>query len=248
MLFLTIFAIFPIFSTGILTTLKSSPAQTEAMTLAAVVFDLDYTLVVPERKRQSLLDDATAAAGVRDIDRQEYLDAHGADLASETRAPIFDTLLDEGNPETVASAYRDAVESALVPVDGAVDLLLELRRQYRVGLLTDGPVRAQQGKLDRLGWNDYFDGVVITGSLPAGKPDGRAFDAIVSELGVPAAATVFVGDHPEADVRGAKDAGMVAVQVVADDDERAPEADAYVERGDLQAQLMQFLSHQTRLQ
>lgn len=218
------------------------------MTLAAVVFDLDYTLTVPDRNRQTLLDDATAAAGVRDIDRQEYLAAHDADLASETRAPIFETLLDEGDPAAVTKAYRDAVEEALVPVDGVVDLLLAVRRQYRVGLLTDGPVRAQRGKLDRLGWEKYFDAVVITGALPAGKPDPRAFDAVVREVGVPANATVFVGDHPDADIRGAKDAGMVAVQVLGEQYDRTPEADAYVERENLHDQLMQFLSHQPRLQ
>jgi putative hydrolase of the HAD superfamily len=217
------------------------------MTLAAVVFDLDYTLAVPERSRQALLDEATATAGVRSLDREEYLNAHSTDVASETREPIFETLVEDGAGD-VTDAYRAAIEDALVPVDDAVDLLLALRRQYRVGLLTDGPVRAQQGKLDRLGWEQYFDAVVITGALPAGKPDERAFDAIVSELGVPAAATVFVGDHPDADIRGAKDAGMVAVQVLGEQYDRAPEADAYVERDDLQAQLLQFLSHQPRLQ
>jgi putative hydrolase of the HAD superfamily len=218
------------------------------MTLAAVVFDLDYTLAVPDRSRQTLLDDATTAAGVRDIDRQEYLAAHDADLASETRAPIFEALIDEGEPAAVTRAYRDAVEDALVPIDDAVDLLTALRRQYRVGLLTDGPVRAQQGKLDRLGWEEYFDAVVITGRLPAGKPDPRTFDAVVGELGVPAGATVFVGDHPDADIRGAKDAGMVAVQVLGEQYDRTPEADAYVEREQLHDQLMQFLAHRTRRQ
>ena len=217
------------------------------MTLAAVVFDLDYTLAVPERSRQALLDDATDAAGVRDIDREEYLDAHGDDLANETRAPIFEALLDDDDPQAVTRAYRHAIEDALVAVPGADDLLRDLRRQYRLGLLTDGPVRAQRGKLVRLGWEDYFDSVVITGSLPAGKPDSRAFDAIISELGIAPEATVFVGDHPDADIRGAKEAGMVAVQVLGDQYDRAPEADAYVDRDDLTAQLQQFLCHQTRL-
>jgi putative hydrolase of the HAD superfamily len=215
------------------------------MTVAAVVFDLDYTLAVPDRSRQEILDEATDAAGVDAIDRQEYLGAHSDDLASETRTPIFESVLNEGDPAAVASAYRRAIEDALVEVPGATELLRDLRREYRVGLLTDGPVRAQQGKLARLGWEDHFDGVVITGALPAGKPDPRAFDAVVSELGITPETTVFVGDHPDADVRGAKDAGMLAVQVLGDRFERAPEADAYVERTDLERQLQQFLCHQT---
>jgi putative hydrolase of the HAD superfamily len=217
------------------------------MAIAAVVFDLDYTLAVPERDRQTLLDEVTAAAGLDDIDREEYLAVHESDRATETRAPIFERLIDEGDPEAAASAYRDAVNDALVPVPGAEALLRDLRTQYRLGLLTDGPVRAQQSKLEALGWTDLFDATVITGSLPAGKPDGRAFEEIVSQLGVPASATVYVGDNPIADVRGATDAGMVAVQVLSEHYDRAPEAVAYLDRDQLGPQLRQFLAHRTQV-
>lgn len=212
------------------------------MSLAAVVFDLDYTLAVPERDRQTLLDEATAAAGVRDIDRSEYLDEHGENRASETRAPIFDALLSDGDPDATAHAYRKVINDALVPVPGVPKLIEELRTQYRVGLLTDGPVRAQHSKLETLGWTDLFDSVVVTGSLPAGKPDGRAFETALSDLGVAPAATVYVGDHPDADIRGAKDAGLVAVQVLGDRFERVPEADGYVDRENLAEDLRAFLS------
>ncbi len=214
------------------------------MALAAVVFDLDYTLAVPDRDRQTLLDEATAAAGVRDIDRAEYLDEHGKHRATDTRAPIFEGLLAEGNPDATARAYRTVVNDALVPVAGVTELIEELRAQYRVGLLTDGPVRAQHSKLETLGWTDLFDGVVVTGSLPAGKPDGRAFEGILDALGVAPAAAVYVGDHPDADVRGASAAGMTAVQVLGERFERAPEADGYVDRDNLSEELLRFLNEQ----
>lgn len=212
-----------------------------------MVFDLDYTLAVPARDRQTLLDEATAAAGVRDIDRQEYLDAHGSDLASETRAPIFEALLDEGSPQEAARAYRRAINDSLVPVAGAADLVADLRERYRVGVLTDGPVRAQWSKLEALGWTDLFDDVVVTGALPAGKPDPRAFEAILDELGVVPGETVHVGDHPEADVRGAAAAGLLAVQVLDGRYEPVPEADAHICRAELAAELRDRLLRQTSL-
>jgi putative hydrolase of the HAD superfamily len=214
------------------------------MTLAAVVFDLDYTLAVPERDRQTLLNEATIAAGGQEVDRSEYLAEHRKHRATETRTPIFEGLLSMGDPVEAAEAYREGVNEALVPVAGVPELVEELRTQYRVGLLTDGPVRAQEAKLETLGWTDLFDSVVVTGSLPAGKPDQRAFEAILSELGVAAGAAVYVGDNPDADIRGAKDAGMVAVQVLGDRFERAPEADAYIEREQLADELRAFLSQQ----
>ena len=218
------------------------------MAIHAVAFDLDDTLVVTDRDRQMLLDKATDAAGVRDIDRQEYLDAHGADLATETRAPIFDAVLDDGDAEAASRAYRDAVNGALVPVPGVPGLLGELRERYCVGLLTDGPSRAQRSKLERLGWTDLFDAVVVTGELEAGKPDSRAFAALTDRLGVPPEETVYIGDNPAADVRGAKRAGMLAVQVLdGEDDDSDPAADATVVREALVEGVRDVLSRQQRL-
>ncbi len=218
------------------------------MAIHAVAFDLDDTLVVTDRDRQAMLDEAADVADVRDIDRREYLDAHGSDLASETRAPIFDAILTYGDPEAASRAYRDAVNESLVPVPGVPDLVGELRERYSVGLLTDGPSRAQRSKLERLGWTDLFDTVVVTGELPAGKPDRRAFLALTDGLGVPPEETVYIGDNPTADIRGAKRAGMLAVQVLgAADDDPDPAADDTVVRTRLTREVRDVLSRQQRL-
>lgn len=216
------------------------------MPVAAVVFDLDYTLTVPERERQALLDEATATAGAPSFSRAEYLDAHRRNLTNETRAPIFADLLatsdSDASPDDLAIAYRQAIEHALVPVPGAEALVRDLRREYLVGLLTDGPVVAQRGKLDVLGWVNLFDSVVVTGSLPAGKPDERAFRAVLDELGTGPAETIYVGDNAETDVHGAKDAGLRAVHVLGREREACSRADAVVDRDHLGQTLPVVLS------
>lgn len=211
----------------------------------AVGFDLDHTLAVTARDRSTLLAEATDAAGAPALSRESYLRAHDADLATETREPIFAELLTEhdADPETLTRAYRRAIEDALEPVDGARTLLETLREAgYRVGLLTDGPARAQRGKLERLGWADLFDSVVVTGELPAGKPDRRAFEALLDGLGVGPDELVYVGDHPEADVRGAADAGIRVIQVCYPGGPAPhPRAHATVERDHLAAELPAIL-------
>ncbi|RJS99522.1 HAD family hydrolase [Halococcus sp. IIIV-5B] len=202
------------------------------MPVTAVAFDLDYTLAVPDRDRQTLLDDATEAVGAPRFSREAYLDAHRRHLTNETREAIFADLLGEDSTVSAAAladAYRDTIEEALVPVAGAEALVTDLKGTYRVGLLTDGPVRAQQAKLDALGWADLFDSVVITGSLAAGKPDDRAFAAILDRLSSAPDETVYVGDHPEADIRGANAAGLYTIQIL-DGSDAVPEADASIER------------------
>ena len=212
------------------------------MTVSAVVFDFDYTLTVPDRPRQAVLDEATDAVGAPRLSREAYLDAHSRHLDSDTRVPIFAELLDgedaDTDPEALADAYREKVADSLRAVEGVPGLLADLREDYALGLLTNGPADAQQSKLDRFDWVNEFDAVVITGHLDAGKPDERAFRAVLDDLGVEPGEAAYVGDDPEADVEGAKNAGMYAIQVVFEGGpDPHPDADARVERDSLATDL-----------
>jgi putative hydrolase of the HAD superfamily len=215
------------------------------MTLSAVVFDFDDTLAVAGRPRQAVLDDATEAVGAPDLSREAYLDAHADYLASQTREPIFEDLLPadaDADPEALADAYRDRVADSLRAVEGVADLLAALQREYALGLLTDGPTEAQRSKLDRFEWTDRFDATAVSGDLEAGKPDPRAFEAILSALGVAPEAAVYVGDDRERDVEGARDAGLRTVQVVFEDGpEPHAAADAHVARDALATELPAIL-------
>jgi putative hydrolase of the HAD superfamily len=214
--------------------------------ITAVVLDLDDTLAIVERDRTRLLADACEAVGAPAIDREAYVAAHADHRTADTREPIFEDLLSahgvngEVDPSDLATAYRDAIGRHIVAIDGAQRVLDRLTEEYRLGLLTNGPVRAQGDKLDRLGWGPRFDAVVISGRLDAGKPDSRAFQAVLDELAVQPDETVHVGDQVGADVRGAKAAGLSAVQVIYDGGpEPHPDADAYVDRSSLADDLPQ---------
>ena len=216
--------------------------------IRAVAFDLDYTLAVPERPRAELLDRAAARVGAPRVDREAYLEAHDAVHPRETRAPIFAELFETeavdpeqmatADPEAMATAYREEIAAAITPISGVPELVERLRERYRVGLLTDGPVRAQADKLETLGWSGLFDAVVITGELDAGKPDPAAFETLCERLEVEPTATVYVGDHPVMDVAGARAAGLRAIQVTYPGGP-APDsrADAHVERDELATEL-----------
>jgi putative hydrolase of the HAD superfamily len=216
------------------------------MDVAAVGFDLDETLAGIARPRARVLADATDRTDAPAISREAYLEAHAEHSGADTREPVFAALLDDAetgvSAAELAAAYHEAVVEALVPVDGVEALLADLRAEYRVGLLTDGPVEAQRGKLDRLDWGGEFHATVVTGALPAPKPDPRAFAALTEELGVDPERTVYVGDHPENDIEGARGTGMTPVQVLYDGGpDPHPDAAATVERTRLTAELPAFL-------
>ncbi|ELY67750.1 HAD family hydrolase [Natrinema versiforme] len=213
----------------------------------AVVFDLDYTLAVPRRTRATILEEATAATGAPSLTRDAYLEAHRRNLTSETREPIFADLLEEcesdADPAAVATAYRETISDSLEPLPGVEAMLADLRGEYRVGLLTNGPVKAQRDKLETLGWEDTFDAALVTGELEAGKPDPRAFGAITDALGVDPGDAVYIGDEVEADIRGATEAGMAAIQVLlADGPEPDSRAIAHVEQAEIAATLPEIVA------
>lgn len=190
------------------------------MPIAAVGFDLDGTLAVPTRDRQTLLDEAALAVDAAPLDRADYLDAHRDNLTAETREPIFSDLLanqeDAPEPASLSHAYREAVNTALVPIDGAKTLISNLRDRYRVGLLTNGPGTAQRAKLETLGWESIFDAILISGELGTGKPNVRAFHALCTALDVAPHELVYVGDSADADIAGANNAGCHTVHVLPD--------------------------------
>ena len=212
------------------------------MTITAVGFDLDETLAVPTKDRETLLREAIEATGAPPITRKAYLEAHRRNLTEDTREPIFAALLEgretETTAEALATAYRERINRSLYPIAGATELLAALRRDYRTGLLTNGPVLAQHAKIRALGWNDVFDCVLVTGSLAAGKPDARAFEALLSELGVDADETAYVGDDVNADIGGASAAGLRTIQVLYEGGpDPDPRATIHLDRSTLAARL-----------
>jgi len=217
------------------------------MAIRGVAFDLDETLAVPKRDRETLLEEAVSATNAPPITRQEYLTAHRNNLTEETREPIFKDVLaqydeTETNPATLTAAYRQAVTEALNPIPGAEKLIEELKETYQVGLLTNGPIKAQREKIDRLQWNTLFPVALVTGELPAGKPHPDAFSALLSELGTTPEETVYIGDTPRDDIGGATNAGMIAVQVLfSGGPEPDPRADAHIDRNKLVLELPALL-------
>ena len=220
------------------------------MSIRGVAFDLDYTLAVPNRDRETLLSEAVERVGGPPISRAAYLDAHQRHLTTESREPIFAELLTgvddteyDTDPEALATAYRQAVTTSLVPISGVESMLTELRSRYQLGLLTNGPVRAQRSKIEFLDFERLFDTTLVTGELSAGKPAAAAFNALLAALGTTPEETVYVGDTPFDDIEGATEAGIYAIQVLFEGGpEKDPRADAYIQRDRMATELPGLLA------
>jgi putative hydrolase of the HAD superfamily len=93
-----------------------------------------------------------------------------------------------------------------------VEILAWLRqRTLRLAIVTNGSASHQSSAIQALGIESLLDAVVISETAGVRKPDRRIFDLTLGRLGVAPAEAVFVGDHPETDIRGAQGAGLRAI-------------------------------------
>ena len=60
---------------------------------------------------------------------------------------------------------------------------------------------------------EYFENVTIPAEAGAAKPDRRIFETALEGLGDPSRRAVYVGDRAVEDVVGAREAGLLPIQV-----------------------------------
>ena len=92
--------------------------------------------------------------------------------------------------------------------EGALATLAVLAERYTLGALTNG-----NADFTRLGLDRYFSFGFTAADVGASKPDPAMFQAALAQAGVPASATVHVGDQPVDDIQGARAVGMHTIWV-----------------------------------
>ncbi len=94
------------------------------------------------------------------------------------------------------------------PDQRALDFLAELNRvRLPWGIITNGP-EYQFDKLRNGGLEGVTPFAIVSGIFGHSKPDPRIFEEGLQRLGAGATGTVFVGDNPRTDIRGAQSVGM----------------------------------------
>ena len=99
-----------------------------------------------------------------------------------------------------------ALQPTTIP--GARQLLEYLvAKGYDVNTLSNGFQGTQQQKLISGGLSDLIHRNVLSDDCGITKPQRGIFDYALEQCGAEAATTVMIGDNPDADIKGAHDAG-----------------------------------------
>lgn len=195
--------------------------ETTSERVEAVLFDLDDTLFPQESWLAGAWADVARAAAPSGADGTALLAAL-LRIAAEgsARGGIVDrALLAVGAGHVPVGPLVDAFQAhdpgVLELYPGVASLLPRLRAAVPLGLVSDGDVDIQRGKLKALALEASFDVVVWSDELGRDrrKPSPAPFLRALELLGRPAARVVFVGDRPDKDVAGAQAVGMRAIRV-----------------------------------
>ncbi len=194
--------------------------------LQAIVFDLDDTLYPEHAYVRSGMHAVAVWAHERfgcDATRTtvELMEL----VARDGSGRVFNNWLrqhglDEDAPDTDVSVrvmvdvYRSHSPSiSLHP--GVAELLERLRRSFSLGIVTDGYLETQQSKVAALGLERLVDAIVCSDALGREywKPSVRPYREVLARLDVAPNRSVYVGDNPHKDFRGARTLGMATVRV-----------------------------------
>jgi putative hydrolase of the HAD superfamily len=147
-------------------------------------------------------------------------------LLADVEVEVTDEDLDRFL-EAEHEAWRDAVQ-----LGSTTHALLESLRNrgLKLGIVSNAfdPGWLLHRDLERAGVAERIDAAVFSSELGVRKPHPRIFEVALEALGVAPERALFVGDRLDADIAGARQAGMTTAQALwfrADDDENGAEPD-----------------------
>jgi putative hydrolase of the HAD superfamily len=187
----------------------------------AILFDLDGTLISYTLDYASFLDQMLDEAGECD---------HGAVLAMYRQA-----IMSEG-PVTFGASVRHALNLNGVMVGQDHDArmercvqgyaagigllphavaLLEVVSHLPKAIVSNGPSDMQRAALRASGLESFFEVIVVSGDADVAvrKPNPKIFHLACKRLACAPEDAVMVGDNVEADLEGARGAGIRAVHI-----------------------------------
>jgi HAD superfamily hydrolase (TIGR01509 family) len=178
----------------------------------AVIFDLWDTLARWDVDGWEAL--YVRMAGHVGMEPESFRERWDAFRPNRDRGPIRDAFVAAGfeaHADELMRMRRDVVARELVPIDGALDTLRELReRGFRVGLIS-ACAQEVPDLWAQTAFAELVEEPVFSCSVGVNKPDARIYHLACERLGVEPGEAIFVGDGANDELAGAERAGLRAV-------------------------------------
>ena len=191
--------------------------------ITTVIFDLDDTLYDEiEYCKSGFGAVADFLADSIKVPARDIFDALWSQFSAGNRTETFNKTLeqirinyDDNLIRELVGVYRNHVPAIKLPADSK-DVLCELSEKYKLALLTDGFLPAQQLKVQALGIEKYFDCIIYTEQLgrECWKPSPAGFEKIMQILNVNPENAVFLADNEKKDFIAPNQMGIKTIQLI----------------------------------
>lgn len=189
--------------------------------IKAVLFDLDGTLLDRDESVKRFIhrqyDRMNRVVG--HISRENYtkrfieLDQRGYVWKDKVYQQLVKEFqITELTWEGLLQDYLDDFKNHCVPFPNLITTLEKLKSyNLQLGMITNGRGQFQMDNIKALGIERYFDTILISEWEGVKKPDPEIFTRAMKKLNVLPHQSIFVGDHPENDVKAAQNVGMKGI-------------------------------------
>lgn len=193
----------------------------------ALFFDWDHTLWDHDlNAREVLLD--LALEYELDIEPESYWAtfekinnglwdqyAAGEISQSELREIRFVRFFEEvgiqGPAQEFGDKYLERAPRKTNLMPGAFELIQDLAAHFPLYILTNGFDDIQYVKIEGAGMRSFFKEIITSQQVGTKKPNPQFFHYALTRAGIQAEEALMIGDHVEADVRGALQVGIPAI-------------------------------------
>ncbi len=123
-------------------------------------------------------------------------------------------ITDREFAEKLAETFAIERRKHVYLYEETLDVLNELKKDYKLLMLTNGAPSLQHEKL-KLSPElvPYFDHIVISGEFGQGKPEPAIFEHSMNLLNVEKNETIMVGNNPYSDILGATRSGIDSIWI-----------------------------------
>lgn len=189
--------------------------------IKAVIFDLDGTLLDRDRSLNQFIRDQYERYSdeLRHVEKEQYIERF-VELDHRGyvwKDKVYEQLLKEYaisrlTPEQLLEDYIHNFQHHCVAFPNVKHVLGELKnRGILLGMITNGFNEFQRLNIRALDIEQYMDAILVSEEEGIKKPEAEIFVRALKKLEVKAKESVYVGDHPNNDVLGARNVGMHAV-------------------------------------
>ncbi|ENE5198036.1 HAD-IA family hydrolase [Vibrio parahaemolyticus] len=113
-----------------------------------------------------------------------------------------------------AQRYFDSARmGAFTFFPGVKEMLTDLRKHYKLVVITNGPIFSQHPKLKATQMNEWVDHIIVGGEEPEEKPAASIFQKALNLVDVKPEEALHIGDSLAADIAGANNIGILSVWV-----------------------------------